>query len=381
MRKKVLFVCFLMLLLGVCFAFSSCSGSPSQEIVSKYESLKPGDKVALGNYNGEELQWIVASSTGDKMLLISQKAIESKEYTSGEDTCTWDAAPIREWLNNEFIETAFSSEEKTVILDTEVVQDENPEYEVELGETTVDKVFLLSIKEANKYLPTKKYRKCSASNYVKANSKNVNNGVISWWLRTPGEKKGATYVFDDGVVYNIGTMPNFELGVRPAMWVSLGKDAKNAKEKRITEVEPFSKADFIVSKGDAKKYVSNGNYYDELKSIGSEEGYQCIYFDPTNDESKSKVITTARGIKLGSKKSQVIAAYGDKNVSGDFDRNTDLNYCKIKQWDKGEETNAMMEVLCKSFVRYSLKNKSYSMTFYFDDKDEVSVIFFSKLNL
>lgn len=124
--------------------FSSCSGSPSQEIVSKYESLKPGDKVALGNYNGEELQWIVASSTGDKMLLISQKAIESKEYTSGEDTCTWDAAPIREWLNNEFIETAFSSEEKTVILDTEVVQDENPEYEVELGETTVDKVFLLS---------------------------------------------------------------------------------------------------------------------------------------------------------------------------------------------------------------------------------------------
>lgn len=377
MKKRIVFlISVVAIMMFACCTLTSCSGTPSQEIVSKYESLKPGDKVALGNYNNEELQWIVASNTGDKMLLISQKAIESKEYASGEDTCTWDAAPIREWLNNEFIEAAFSSEEKTVILDTEVVQDKNPEYDVELGESTVDKLFLLSIKEANKYLPTKKYRKCSASDYVKANSKNVNDGVISWWLRTPGEKKGATYVFDDGVVNSIGTMPNFELGVRPAMWVSLGKDAEPKEEVKIMAVEPLTIDDMLVSGDcvDDKEYVINA-----LKESG-EGGFRSFYYDHTTDKSKKGVVKTNRGIRLGDSKNKVIEKYGE-GISGDFDSEHDfiVEYAKNSVINDGEVVHDMteaMKAVCYSYIRYTIKDK-YIISFYFDEENTVSWIYYT----
>lgn len=63
---------------------------------------------------------------------------------------------LREWLNEEFYNSAFSNSEKEQILSVTVPADKNPEYDTNSGNDTEDKIFLLSVSEAKKYLGKKR---------------------------------------------------------------------------------------------------------------------------------------------------------------------------------------------------------------------------------
>lgn len=128
-------------------------------------------------------------------------------------------------MNDDFLNNAFSVEEQSKIVTTNVSADKNPEYSTYPGFATTDKVFLLSITEAEKYFSSVSARQCKPTKYAIANgaSVNYNNGNCWWWLRSPGSPQDdAPYVNRDGSVDYSGDRVNYVSdGVRPALWIDL----------------------------------------------------------------------------------------------------------------------------------------------------------------
>ena len=203
----------------------------------KLNSLNVGDVVEFGKYeqdnntsNGkEDIDWSVLAKEGDRLLLISKYALDSKHYNSIWTDVTWETCSLRQWLNGTFLNDAFSAEEQALIQDTYVSADANPKYDTKPGNATTDKVFLLSVNEAEMYFDSDESRKCIPTNYAKANgaytdSSYTRNGVPTcwWWLRSPGNFPNiAAYVDRDGSVDYRGMYVITDSAcVRPAVWVS-----------------------------------------------------------------------------------------------------------------------------------------------------------------
>ena len=106
-----------------------------------------------------------------------------------------------------------------------VSADGNPEYNTNPGKPTQDKVFLLSINEANKYFSSDNSRQCEPTEYAIVNGAYANRetGFCWWWLRSPGiDMDNAAFVWDNGPVNELGfDVNNVRCAVRPAMWVTI----------------------------------------------------------------------------------------------------------------------------------------------------------------
>ena len=128
-------------------------------------------------------------------------------------------------MNNDFINAAFSTDEKAMIPTVTVSADKNPEYSTNPGNETQDQLFLLSIMGANNYFSSDSARQCEATNYAVANGAYVNGGNSNcdWWLRSPGRYQNrAATVSTVGVVAGRGSYVTYGLSaVRPALWIDL----------------------------------------------------------------------------------------------------------------------------------------------------------------
>ena len=220
-----------------------------------------GDKIIFGHYeqdnntsNGKEpISWIVLDRRiNGQLLVISEKVLDKKQYNTTDISITWEKSTIRSWLNgydasyntvgidftgNNFIDTAFTAEEKSKIVSSSVPAHANPSYSTSPGNATTDKIFLLSITEANNYFATDAKRQADATRYAVKQGvyvKGSESGTTSsdgtctdvrcyayWWLRSPGRTTYyAAYVGTDGSVYHYGLSVSLDSsGIRPAMWV------------------------------------------------------------------------------------------------------------------------------------------------------------------
>lgn len=217
------------------------AGLTYKDSAEKLQSIKPlllakanpGDTVLFGEYeqdnntsNGkEDVEWLVLEVKDGKALVVSKYALDCKQYNTSNTDVTWETCTLRKWLNNDFINAAFSSYEKAMIPTVTVSADKNS---TNPGNATQDQVFLLSITEANKYFGSDSARQCKPTDYAFANGAYVNsvNGNCGWWLRSPGVTQysahSAAYVHNSGGVYESGS--DVDIGtsaVRPAMWISL----------------------------------------------------------------------------------------------------------------------------------------------------------------
>lgn len=194
---------------------------------------KPGDTVFLGTYeqdnntsNGkEDIAWLVLEVKGGKALVVSKYALDCKQYNTSNTDVTWETCTLRKWLNNDFINAAFSSYEKAMIPTVTVSADKNPDYSANPGNATQDQVFLLSITEANKYFNSTGARQCEPTDYAVANGswESDSGNFCWWWLRSPGvTQDSATYVYSGGDVIESGNAVDIGTSaVRPAMWISI----------------------------------------------------------------------------------------------------------------------------------------------------------------
>jgi len=185
-----------------------------------------GDTVKFGRYQqkgkgkAEKIEWTVLDVNKSGMLLISKKILAQKQYHERAESITWERSSLRAWLNGEFYDSAFTEEEKAMILRTNVKAEGNPEYFTYGGVDTDDCVYILSAAEANKYLKDNLYAEASA--YAAKNGVSVFTGFSTWWLRTPGfEQNYACEVNYSGYISVIGhVVTNKVIGVRPVIWIS-----------------------------------------------------------------------------------------------------------------------------------------------------------------
>ena len=214
--------------------FFDKDGSMREE-VSSLSSAKVGDIVTFGTFEqddnskdgAEKIEWRVIAEEKGKLLLLSEYGLWTRKYNEKYEDTTWNNSTIRSWLNGSFYQSAFTAKEKSKIQTTTVKADDNPKYKTKGGKDTQDKVFILSVSEAEKYMDSKS-RGCKATAYALKNGVTVvestqsSGGNCFWWLRTPGQNLvRATRIsasgdisFDGGAIREAGT------AIRPAIWIT-----------------------------------------------------------------------------------------------------------------------------------------------------------------
>ena len=200
----------------------------------KYNSFKPinarkGEFVKFGNYpmkaNGqkEPIEWLVLEVKGNEAFLLSRYGLDCKKYHHEFVSMMWEYCDLREWLNHVFLKEAFSDEEIKRIKVSELRNDLNPTYHTLGGNNTKDRVFCLSIAEADQYFEDDDERWCQPTEYARNHGVWVSdsNGCCYWWLRSPGlNQYGASGINADGALFLRGYHVDGGIGaVRPALRV------------------------------------------------------------------------------------------------------------------------------------------------------------------
>ena len=167
-------------------------------------------------------------------MVVSKCIIAMQPFnTTNEGHISWEKCSLRKWLNNDFLNEAFSDAEKKLISDTTVSNTEYLAFGLSYSTTdhlTTDKVFLLGENERD-MLSSVDALKGIGTDSVIALFGDVANRDSSdlkfiWWLRTTWEDAvgcqasavyGASYDEHEHDTYNVEE----SAGVRPAMWISL----------------------------------------------------------------------------------------------------------------------------------------------------------------
>ena len=235
MKKSI---CVLLLLVVLCFAAWAVS--------EESQKVSPGDIITFGTYeqdnnldNGPEpIEWIVLDVLDGKALLLSRYGLDSVQDNAELVEITWEECTLRAWLNNDFLNSAFSAEEKAAIPTIEVDNSDAQgysEWDTAGGNNTRDQIFLLSSRETYKYLnvtyagvrnmqsrvvPTD--YAISAGAAASAKNKTEDGRAVGWWwLRSPGRSQRLVAIVD-----NNGSLDDVQANnrggiVRPALWLDL----------------------------------------------------------------------------------------------------------------------------------------------------------------
>ncbi len=212
-----------------------------------YQPNNGYDKSHVYWFKYEPITWRVLDVQSNRAFLMADLVLDSQDYHySWAERPPIDGRPIhpnnyehshiRSWLNDNFYNTAFSTEEKARI-QTTIVDNSDA-----LTANTSDKVFLLSYAEATNAsygLSTDASRQLHPSRYAQSQGVYtdtshsnyywwLSNGISYWWLRSPNHnsRTGARNVNYDGevrdnydVYYNDVRLTS--VGVGPALWISL----------------------------------------------------------------------------------------------------------------------------------------------------------------
>lgn len=162
-------------------------------------------------------RWLVLDKQDDKTLVIARAILEQQPYHNALEDITWEQCSLRQYLNGTWFDTTLSEAEKTMVAETAIKNPSNPKYGIRGGNDTTDKVFLLSLQEAEHYL-------AGAAKLLQAQK--TDSTEFQWWhLRSPGEAADvAASVTSGGLIDYHGTaadVTDATGGVRPAMWLQL----------------------------------------------------------------------------------------------------------------------------------------------------------------
>ena len=184
----------------------------------------------------EPIKWRILSESDGTALILCESIIANKRYDDSSNN--YENSEIREWLNNEFYTTAFSTLQQELIQTTEV---DNSEYSTGYSSNpyacanTNDKIFLPSYREmvntAYGFSGDYAYdtaRRRLTSDYSRATGVWMNTdtsyyGNGYWWLRSPynNTSDNARYVINYGSIYNYNSVNDTIHGVVPALVIDL----------------------------------------------------------------------------------------------------------------------------------------------------------------
>lgn len=181
-----------------CLALIMVSGiAGAEQNMASLANAQVGEIVVLGAYeqdndesNGSEpVEWLVLENTGDTLLLNSVYALDCKKYHNGSEATTWEKCDLRAWLNGEFYEACFSSEEKELILLNHIENPDSERYDISGGNPTDDYVYILSTQEQSTFFPDEADMAVYATPYAIAHGalpRSSDEPYVRYWLRNPG---------------------------------------------------------------------------------------------------------------------------------------------------------------------------------------------------
>ena len=179
-------------------------------------------KTENNYFKYEPIKWRVLHYENSEAFLLADAILDSQPYHSENEEIDWKKSSIRAWLNNEFINKAFSNEENKAINTVELINKDNSKYGTQGGKNTSDKLFLLSLSEVDETEESKEYgfwdkktRKCKNDNFSEE--------TYFWWLRSPGNSShDAAGVYYYGWVFGYGyDVQEPAGGIRPALYLNL----------------------------------------------------------------------------------------------------------------------------------------------------------------
>lgn len=216
-------------------------------------------------YQYEPIKWRVLDVDGESLLLMADSVLDCRRYCQNDGNVTWETSAARRWLNNydsaaidsaSFLGMAFSEEEQKDILTTTVANSDNLLHKTTGGNSTQDKIFLLSIRDMvneaygfpEDFMLYSKTRQLEPTDYAKTmgvwmGTYNEQYGDYCWWLlrSTGSHTKAVSLVYRFGNVYQDGYYANTPYyGACPALRVDIDSDqwilAEEEETKTIAEV-------------------------------------------------------------------------------------------------------------------------------------------------
>lgn len=202
-----------------------CTAHPKKETENQtngdgkmqdFGEIKAGDTIQFGSFDhdGKEetakspLSWRVLAVEGDQALLIAVEGVDSQQYNTRAIETSWEQCSLRKWLNEKFFSETFTREEAERIC-----------------EKSGDKLFLLSIAEAETYFSSDRDRTCKPSPKAVLHEvyADESTGNCAWWLKDQGSAAECAALVDEfGSILPDGDGVFCEgTAVRPALWISL----------------------------------------------------------------------------------------------------------------------------------------------------------------
>ena len=173
-----------------------------EELKNELARLEIGDRFTLGNYHGP-IEWRILNKNSNSLLVISEYGLDAKPFDRHIYTADWNKCSLKQWLNSDFYNKAFNSEEKSLI-----------------EKTPYGKVFCLSKEEVREYFSSKSDRRCKPTQYTLSQRAYMYQGSCCWWLRSIGYFiLSAAFVEADGGINSLNgdNVDDAHISVRPAM--------------------------------------------------------------------------------------------------------------------------------------------------------------------
>ncbi|MCR5790158.1 MAG: DUF6273 domain-containing protein [Lachnospiraceae bacterium] len=182
--------------------------------------------IYFGRFNGESIFWLSTRSGQNEqgrfyVDLITRDCICRMQFTEHYENAGWEKSSLRQWLNTDFFDQAFSQEEKQRILMNEnyvTADNHRPIFHKSRYATEdilcdgkgfgplSDRVWLPDIEYYERYLSFEGTRK-----------------IETFWLRSTGFDKTRAAIVENGSVVPEGWVGHdmVEWGVRPCIRISL----------------------------------------------------------------------------------------------------------------------------------------------------------------
>ena len=190
----------------------------------------------------EPIKWRVLNITGSQALLITDRMPDTHPFNNVDEDTNWADCGLRQWLNDEFLNRAFTTAEQASILETDVENVKNYYFGTPCGPDTRDRVFILSESEAFSSEKATSYgfypsdgvtdpaRHFNSTLYAKCRGawwspKTTSLGCSFWFLRVCGyTQANVVYVGAGGDIYNRGIANTCnDAALLPAITIDLSK--------------------------------------------------------------------------------------------------------------------------------------------------------------
>ena len=233
----------------------------------------------------EPIRWRILDNRDGVLTLLAARVLDCRKYNDLPGKATWESCSLRKWLNGDFVNTAFSEDEKKDIVPSKNKNAPNCLYGTDCGPDTIDTAFILSndevfgsdiageygfrvgagLDDAAKRFASTLFAKCRGAWW---SPKDIFPGNAFWFMRTNGYTPSSiTYVCDFGYLYTLGTETVCDDGgILPAIRVR--SDSPFLREAgTVTAYEGqnvIESYDFVKTKSaensPVKEYLSFGTY-------------------------------------------------------------------------------------------------------------------------